>query len=530
MDDHDEARDRKTRHPRISAEDFDAIIFDLDGVLTDTASLHFAAWKKLFDEYLERSSPEEGNGEFTEEDYRKYVDGKPRYDGVESFLESRDISLPRGDPGDAPDRETICGLGNLKNEYYHRLLKEEGPRLYDSTVPVLRRLERAGIARAVVSSSRNCRRVLDAAGIQGRFDATVDGNDLAELDLPGKPDPALFLEAARRLRVSPDRAVVVEDATAGVRAGHAGGFALVVGVDRDGAAEGLRRSGAEAVVRDLDDLEVGGRDPVAPIRSLPSALDREEEIGERLAEGTPAIFLDYDGTLTPIVGDPDDARLSEDMRDTLKSLADVCSVAIVSGRDRADVERLVGIGGLYYAGSHGFDVRGPGGVSRQLGDDFLPALDEAERMLGGRLEKLAGVRLERKRYALAVHFRQAEASAEPVVEDAVTEVGKKLSGLRMTGGKKIFELRPDMDWDKGKALFFLLDLVGIDEEVAVPLYMGDDLTDEDAFTAIREAGVGVVVRGEDDDRDTAARYALEDTDQARRFLKLLTDLIKRRPQ
>lgn len=532
MDDKEEARDKEKdlRYPRISPDDFDAIIFDLDGVLTDTASLHFTAWKHLFDPYLERSQGPDENREFTEKDYRKYVDGKPRYQGVESFLDSRGISIPYGDPGDSPDRETICGLGNLKNEYYHRILKEEGPHLYDSTIPVLRRLEEVGIATAVVSSSRNCRKVLEAAGIQSRFDVMVDGNDLAKLDLPGKPDPALFLEAARRLDVSPDRAVVVEDATAGVRAGQAGGFALVVGVDRGGAAEGLRKSGAEVVVRDLGELQVGEPDPPVPIRSLPSALTRKDEIAERLALGTPVIFLDYDGTLTPIVDDPAEARLSEDMKTTLRRLSGACSVAIVSGRDRADVEELVGIEGLYYAGSHGFDVTGPGGVRRQLGDDFLPALDQAERMLGARLKRLEGVRLERKRYALAVHFRQAEPSAESVVEGAVGRVERSLSKLRMTGGKKIFELRPDMDWDKGKALFFLLELLGIDREEAVPLYMGDDLTDEDAFSAISRRGVGVIVRGEDDDRDTAAHYALEDTNQARQFLSILTDIMKRRPQ
>ncbi len=539
---------------RISSRDYDAVIFDLDGVLTDTASLHFAAWKRMFDEYLQRSAGPGSGGEFTQEDYRRYVDGKPRYDGVESFLQSRDISLPHGDPGDSADEETVCGLGNKKNEYYHQVLEEQGPQLYDSTEPTLRRLEETGIARAVVSSSRNCRRVLEAAGIQEHFNATVDGNDLAKLNLPGKPDPALFLEAARRLHVSAERAVVVEDATAGVRAGHAGGFGLVVGVDRDGAAEGLRQSGAEVVVRDLSDLQVvregapqsgrpgsdgnageeasdndeAGAEGTAPIRSLPSALDREGEIAELLGQGTPAVFLDYDGTLTPIVDDPAEARLSEGVQDTLERLAQQCSVAIVSGRDREDVEQLVGLDDLYFAGSHGFDVTGPGGVSKQLGNDFLPALDDAEKIVSREMEDLDGVRVDRKRYAVAVHFRQADPSVESVVEERMAKLREQVPRLRMTGGKKIIELRPDMDWDKGKALLFLLDLLGIEKEEAVPVYLGDDLTDEDAFRTIRRSGVGVLVRGEADDRDTAARYALDNTSQAQRFLEALIRMLKRR--
>lgn len=547
------------RGRRKGEREFDAVIFDLDGVLTDTASLHFKAWKEMFDGYLEETAGPRQKREFTREDYREFVDGKPRYDGVESFLNSRGITLPYGAPGDSPGDETYCGLGNLKNEYYHRLLKEGGVDLFDSTLPVLDRLESEGVARGLVSSSKNTRLVLESAGIDDRFDAVVDGNDLAKLDLPGKPDPALFLEAARRVGVEPERAVVVEDATSGVRAGQEGGFGLVVGVDRDKAAQGLKRAGAEVVIRDLRDLpflqagndesdaftatdrgsasEEAAEEPDetepeagAMIRDLPSALEMETEVREVLEKGIPAIFLDYDGTLTPIVDDPSEARLSPDTRRVLQRLADLCTVAVVSGRDRWDVQNLVEMKDLIYAGSHGFDVAGPKGVSERRGEEYLPALDEAARRMEEAVAELDGAYVERKRFAVAVHFRKAEPGAEPRIEEWARRTQAEIPELRLTGGKKIFELRPDLEWDKGKALLHLLEVLGFGKEKsrAVPVYIGDDLTDEDAFRVIRSHGLGIVVRGEDDERPTAARYALEDPGEVREFLESLVEIMERK--
>ena len=532
------------------AKDYDAVIFDLDGVLTDTASLHFRAWKEMFDEYLQRIAGPGARATFSEADYRRFVDGKPRYDGVESFLGSRGISLPYGDPGDSPDRETICGLGNRKNEYYHRVLKKGGVELFDATLPVLERLDEAGVAMAVVSSSRNTHMVLEAADIRDRFQTIVDGNDLSKLDLPGKPDPALFLEAARRMEVDPSRAVVVEDATSGVRAGREGGFGLVVGVDRDGAAEDLMRSGAHLVVTDIGDLPFfggespvtetkgratgskgphgdGGGEPGDAIQDLPSALERKDEIADLLAGVIPAVFLDYDGTLTPIVDDPAEAKLSEDMRAALRDMARLCSVSVVSGRDRWDVQQLVDVEELIYAGSHGFDVEGPQGLSEQRGDEFLPALDEALGRLNPLVEGVDGAFVERKRYAVAVHFRKAGAEAESRIREWVEEVEDQMPELQATGGKMIFELRPALDWDKGKAILHLLEILDLEGERATPIYIGDDLTDEDAFRVVREDGIGIVVKGEGDDRTTAAKYSLENPSEVREFLNHLLEVLKR---
>ncbi|MGI9018695.1 MAG: HAD family hydrolase [Euzebya sp.] len=256
--------------PAIPSSQFDAVLFDLDGVLTDTASLHARAWKTMFDEFLRRYSAvhdlpfdpfEIGT------DYRTYVDGKPRYEGVSAFLESRRIVLPEGSIDDSPEADTTFGLGNRKNEMVQRFIAD-GVEPYATSVRVVQLLREAGVRTAVVSSSRNAQPVLDAAGIAGLFEDVVDGIVAAEQDIPGKPEPDTFLAAAERLGVVPARTVVIEDAIAGVEAGRGGDFGLVIGVNRetqDGGANAraLQAHGADIVVDDLGELlsdDVAGAD------------------------------------------------------------------------------------------------------------------------------------------------------------------------------------------------------------------------------------------------------------------------------
>jgi beta-phosphoglucomutase family hydrolase len=234
-----------------------ACLFDLDGVLTDTAKVHAAAWKEMFDQYLRARAAQAGE-EFVPfdqaEDYGTYVDGKPRYDGVRSFLASRGIELPKGEPDDPASAETICGLGNRKNEIVLRMIHEQGVEAYPGSRRYLEAARDAGLRRAVVSSSTNCHDVLVAAGIEKLFEARIDGVVAERQHLKGKPAPDTYLAGARALDVSPDAAAVFEDALAGVEAGRAGGFASVVGVDRVGHAKALREHGATVVVRDLGEL------------------------------------------------------------------------------------------------------------------------------------------------------------------------------------------------------------------------------------------------------------------------------------
>ncbi len=240
--------------PELTKEHFDAVLFDLDGVLTDTARIHATAWKLMFDEFLAGRSA--GSSENTEpfdidHDYHRYVDGKPRYDGVRDFLASRGIELPEGSRQDAGDLETVCGLGNRKNERVNEALESQGVDVFPGSIELVKRLRAGGIHTAVVSASANCAAVLRSAKIDDLFDARVDGVTLEERGLPGKPAPDSFLEGAKELGVEPSRAVVVEDAISGVEAGRAGRFGLVIGVDRKDNAEALAKGGADVVVGDL---------------------------------------------------------------------------------------------------------------------------------------------------------------------------------------------------------------------------------------------------------------------------------------
>jgi len=234
-----------------------ACLFDLDGVLTQTANVHAAAWKEMFDAFLRARATQTGDVFVPFDpvlDYDEYVDGKPRYDGMRSFLAARGIKLPEGDPNDPSDNETVHGLGNRKNELVLVRLRREGVMVYEGSVRYARAVRDAGLHRAVVSSSANCREVLEAAGIDDLFEVRIDGIVAARKHLKGKPAPDTFLAAARALGVQPAEAAVFEDALAGVAAGRAGRFGYVVGVDRAGQMEALREHGADVVVLDLAEL------------------------------------------------------------------------------------------------------------------------------------------------------------------------------------------------------------------------------------------------------------------------------------
>jgi alpha,alpha-trehalase len=496
---------------------FDAVIFDLDGVVTKTARVHAAAWKRLFDDYLQQRAGRDGTTlrPFdAADDYFKYVDGKPRYDGVASFLASRGIALPRGAPGDAPDAETVCGLGNRKNQWFTAELREQGVEPYDSTLDLIRKLRARGFKTAIISSSKNCAAVLDAVGATALFDAAIDGVESARIGIAGKPAPDIFVEAARRLGVEAARAVVVEDAISGVQAGRAGGFGCVIGVNRRGDPARLAQQGASVVVSDLGEV---GVHPGVDARELPSALQQLDMLGGPGVRKL-AIFLDYDGTLTPIVPRPEDAVLTPAVRDTVAALSKACTVAIISGRDRADVSALVGVPGLAYAGSHGFDIATAQGsvAASSERDQYLPLLAEVDAELHGALDALAGAQIERKKYSIAVHYRNVADADLAALEAVVSGVLQRRPALRDLPGKKVHDLQPRIDWDKGKALWHVLRALGLDRPEVLPIYIGDDITDEDAFAALRRRGIGIVVR--DEPRPTLARLALDSPADVHRWL------------
>ncbi len=346
-----------------------------------------------------------------------------------------------------------------------------------------------------------------------------------------RSDIADLVETANRLTVRPGRCAVVTTTEDGVTAARSGGFALVIGIDPAGPCDALTGRGADAVVTDLSDIVVRTGD--RRMSELPDGLQALDATAER----QPAVFYDFDGTLSEIVKDPDSARLSDGAADALTALSAQCPVAILSGRDLADVRQRIGLPGIWYAGSHGFELTGPNGEHHQNEEaaQSVPVLAEAAAELAEQLEHIPGVVVEHKRFGVAVHYRNAARADVGEVAAAVRSAAQR-TALRVTTGREVIELRPDVDWDKGKTLRWVLDYIADEKRregpstssPLLPIYLGDDITDEDAFDAVQDDGVAILVRHSDDgDRATAAGYALDDPDRVRDFTERLARQLTR---
>jgi trehalose 6-phosphate phosphatase len=345
------------------------------------------------------------------------------------------------------------------------------------------------------------------------------GVSFGELHKRAPADSAALVEAAKLLGVHPGRCAVVTATQRGVAAARAGGFALVIGIDTAGDGQLLRGRGADAVIADLGEIRVRTGD--RRMSELPDGLQALDTV----AGQQPAVFYDFDGTLSDIVNDPDAARLVAGAGAALTSLTARCPVAILSGRDLTDVRQRIGLPGIWYAGSHGFELTGPDGTHHQNAEAAasIPVLEKAAAELADQLGHIAGVLIEHKRFGVAVHYRNAARDQVGEVAAAVRSAGQRAT-LRVTTGREVIELRPNVDWDKGKTLRWVLDHIRDDErlEPLLPIYLGDDITDEDAFDAVRDDGIAIVVRHDDDgDRATAAKYALDNPDRVREFTERL---------
>jgi trehalose 6-phosphate phosphatase len=511
---------------RDNPPEIDALIFDLDGVITQTRKTHKKAWKEMFDLFFEKQKS--GQKSMSEEDYQQFIDGKPRYQGVKSFLLSREIELPFGSPDDDPGFDTICALGNIKNNLFNEILDRDGVDVYQDAVEWLKEWKGKGIKTAIVSSSKNCKKIIETAGIEHLFNVRVDGLLSEEIGLHGKPDPDIFVEAAKRLDARPGYSVVFEDAISGVQAGQRGYFGLVVGVNRFNNDDALLENGADIVVDNFSQLDLSDQkfsEEYFSFQGTPVFPDNIEKMLQNFQKKKPAIFLDYDGTLTPIVPRPEDAVISDEMKNILKKVAEKFTVAIVTGRDKEDVENLVGLDELIYAGSHGYIITGPDGLFMEHpdSDKILPKLDEIEKVVHEKLKKKTeGTQVDRKRYAIGLHFRNARPEDEKVVYEIVDEILEKYPGHKKGEGKKIVEIKPDIDWHKGKAVEWIMDALELsDRDDVMPVFIGDDITDEDAFKALRGKGIGILVGGHG--QKTAADYALKNVFQVREFFGKLLD-------
>jgi len=326
-----------------------------------------------------------------------------------------------------------------------------------------------------------------------------------------------LIAAADGLAVRPGRCAVVTAEATGVTAGREAGFALVIGLDRSGHRDALRRYGADTVVADLDEISVRTGD--RRMSELPDAL-QALGLADGLTARQPAVFFDFDGTLSDIVNDPGAAKPAAGASEALQKLAANCPVAVLSGRDLADVADRVGLPGIWYAGSHGFELTAPDGTHHEndAAAAAVPVLEQAAAQLRDRLGSIPGVVVEHKRFGVAVHYRNAGRDRVGEVTAAVHAAGQR-DALRVTTGREVIELRPDIDWDKGKTLRWVIDhLHHTGSDPLVPIYLGDDITDEDAFDAVRHDGVPIVVRHTDDgDRATAALFALDSPTKVAEF-------------
>lgn len=498
-----------------------AAIFDLDGVVTKTANLHSKAWGMTFEKYNSRRKQEGKRGFEPYDprvDYPGYIDGIPRYEGVERFLTSRNIELPKGTPQDDENTETIYGLGNLKNSLYLELIETEGVTLLDKNVDMIKNWKKMGLKTAIISSSKNCKMILEKAGLEDLFEVRIDGVTSEEKNIPGKPAPDIFLKAAEELGVKPGETLIVEDAQAGVEAGKKGNFRLVIGIINASSEKDLLDAGADIAVNDLQEVELELK-KAKKTDSLPSALKCFGELSDIFKKEQPMLFLDFDGTLSPIVEHHKDARISEEMRELVFELSQKYQVAVVSGRGLADVRERVALPEIYYAGSHGYEISGPNGFSKDHEDavKVMPVFEEIEPILKERLKDIAGVDFERKKFTLAIHYRQVSAEQEPKVHKLVSEVLKDHPEVLPAGGKKVIEIRPAIDWHKGKAVEFLKKQLNPDKD-PLSVYVGDDVTDEDAFKFVNH-GLGILV-GEHG-QDTYADYHLENIHQVEQFFRKL---------
>ena len=388
---------------------------------------------------------------------------------------------------------------------------------FGATADLARKLRGSGVAAAAYSSSPRCQQALKAAGIDELFDVCIDGI-AGDRETAETPDPAVLLEATSRLGMRPQRCVVVDHSDVGVAAARDAGFALVIGIDGTAGADELARAGADVVLADLADIAVRTGDK--HISVLPNALTSYGQLIGITSARESMLFLDYDGTLSPIVSDPGAARLVEGAAEALKLVAEVCPVAILSGRDLADIRSRVDIPGVWFAGSHGFELTEPDGTQHQneAAAFYVPVLEGAANELSRILAPIPGVRVEHKRFAVAVHYREVASEQVGEIVAATHQIGAR-DGLRVTTGRMLVELRPDLDWDKGTTLAWIRDRIDPSGSL-LPIYIGDDLTDEDAFDAVEFDGIGIVVgHDEDGDRKTAAHFALQSPDQVREFLE-----------
>lgn len=489
-----------------------AFIFDLDGVLTDTQRLHASAWEKMFNEFLS----DRDQDAFTPADYRQFLDGKPRHDGIKSFLSSRDIRLS--------DKE-IQELGLKKNQYYLEELKANGPGLIEESFSFVVQLSKKGVPMAVVSSSRNCRLIMNATGLSDYIEVIVDPFLADTHQLKGKPAPDYFLKACELLGFEAQECCMVEDAISGVEAGVRGGFKKVIGIKTNPSEislKELRQAGAHQVVSSL--WQIDGTTELLKLRSA-AALFSDMQRDQNLF-----LFLDYDGTLSEIVEEPWKAVPVEGIVPLISALGKMIPVCLITGRDTEVIKSFIDLPHIYYSTCHGFEINGPHNLHYELEEAraLEPLFDKAREELTHLLEHHEGLVIERKTFGLAFHYRmiKSQEAAQEVIS-MVREYASLHQELKSKGGEEVIELLPNLNWDKGKALLKLYEVLSY-KPSKLPLFLGDGKTDEDAFREMLGWGYPVLVQ--ESLRPTLASYQLKGPQEVKKFLEQLQNFLEKRSE
>jgi alpha,alpha-trehalase len=397
---------------------------------------------------------------------------------------------------------------------------------FTSTLHFISCLKNEGVKIAVISSSKNCKRVLNKAGIENLFSVRVDGETTEELGLLGKPEPDIFLQAAKQLKVKPQECLIVEDALAGIKGAKKGGFGLVIAIDRKKILKNeFINHKADIIVNDLSEIHFE-KFKQSYLYSLQKFTCKEDYsfsfIKNLTVNKKIVIVLDYDGTLTPIVDKPELALLSAPMKQTLEKLSTKYLIYIISGRQLLDIKQKVGINSIYYSGNHGLEFEGPcsNGEKFELGKKHKEQIEKLHLILKRDLQNINGCLVENKKFSLAIHYRLVkQAACINKIRETIDKILKDFPGLKRIHGKKVFEIRPNINWDKGMALAYFLKKRNLTKNNCFPIYIGDDEADEAAFKAINDYGISIKIA--DMPQKTNADFFLKNVNDVWYFLNSL---------
>ncbi len=482
----------------------------MDGVVTQTATLHFDAWKIILDEYV--TNLDKKNRLFSEDEYWSYLDGMPRKEGLSNFLKERKIGY---------HQDILEQLCDKKNELLHRMLFNQSVKYFSDTIQFIEFLLAHNYQIALISSSKNCIPILESAQIKHLFPIYVDGIISEELNLRGKPEPDIFLEAAKRLKLLPRECVIIEDALAGVKAGKKGGFGGVIALDRRNKLHHqFRQLGADYILPNLasaQNLFYFPTSRTAPLKTGTQALKSILRLSKLNYQFV--IFLDYDGTLTPIRERPSEAVLSNSMHYCLNHLSRHYPTVIMSGRELKNLQKLINIASLFYSGNHGFEFEGPQ-YSYEIGQGFKEEIKEVYDSLYQCLFSIPDCFIENKTFSLSVHYRLVEKKYRHLIEKEIERIMVEHPHLKKHLGKKVYEIRPNINWNKGIASTSILNRFKAKNHKLIPIYIGDDVSDEDAFEAFKATGITIKVA--EKLHHTKAHYYLDSPLEVQNFLTQLT--------